>query len=99
MGGELDHLVTGPELWGWIIEKFGDQGYEDCAALYGLAVKEQDAPDAHVMYANAVELLRELFASNERIGGVTPPELAARVRAFLNAADWHDAVKNFMDGE
>lgn len=57
---------------------------------------DEHAPDE--VGAKAIELLCELYESNERIGGVTPPELRARVKAFLNAADWHDALKNFMNG-
>ena len=48
--------------------------------------------------AKALALLRELYQCGERTGDVFPSELAARVRSFLNAADWHQALKNFMDG-
>lgn len=35
-----------PTLWDWIIGEFGDQGYEDCAALYQLVTEGGTKPMA-----------------------------------------------------
>lgn len=56
----------------------------------------RDALDAaNRTVAKAMEHLRAVYGLR---GETASPELAARVRSFLAAADWHDALKNFMDG-
>ncbi len=45
--------------------------------------------------SKSLDMLRALYAAT---GDGAPPGMSARIKTLLAAADWHDALKNFMDG-
>jgi hypothetical protein len=45
--------------------------------------------------AKTLDLLRALYDATKNNA---PPELSARVKTFLNAADWHEALSSFTSG-